>query len=556
MSNNNNGGRRDRRDGYPRGEHSDGHFSVHISDDDYARDAQRGRGGYSQERHDRRPQQQYDRGERRPPQQRPQGGRGYDDRRYEAPARERRDAPQRYDREAPARARPAQENNHGCLKTFLYAVFVLSVSALLSFGLITGFNDMLGLVKDDVQITVKIPSDADLDTVAHILGEESVVNHPTLFKWYSKYTNREDYIPGTFELSAKSDYDRIIRILTSHYPLGQQTVTVTIPEGLNLMQIADVLDKAYVCSKDQFFATLEARKWKHEFIKSVPQRKASSISPMVVDYDVSVTQKNIQKYINAAHPELKDTPVESIIYNRTVSDSELTGQKELRRVKISQAEINRYRNILTIRSYTYRLEGYLFPATYEFYIEGSAVYNINRMLNAFDYRVLTAKSVGFSDKLTALNESQGERIGQTIDMDFVITMASVIEREAQTPEDMKTVASVFYNRLAGGDSDGIGGRLESDATMWYPFPTEKEMRKSDMLTEEQKNSFAQNNPYNTHNIKGLPPGPICCPGLNAINAVLEPASTKYYYFFSDKDGKFHFAENYSKFTDLLNKYGS
>lgn len=449
---------------------SDGHFNVRISDEDYERETRRRQGGgYDPRTRNGRQPMRDDRAirDQRPmrDQRPPQGyrdGRAYDGRQQRPAARQ-------------------SSNNHGCLKAFLYAVFVLAVSALLSVAIIAGMNDMLGLVKDDVQITVKIPSDADLATVSRILGDESVVNHPVLFKWYSKYTNRDRFVPGTFELNAKSDYDLLIRTLTTPYPLGQKTVRVTIPEGLNVEQIAEMLDSAYVCENAKFFNTLNNHEWKHTFYPNVP------------------------------------------------------------------AGVN---------GRVYRLEGYLFPSTYEFYIKGVPLYNINKLLNGFNDRVLNNKDVDFDGHVAQLREKYSGKIDQEINMDFIVTLASIIEREAQKPEDMRVVASVFYNRLCKTDSEGINGRLESDATMWYPYPTEKAMRASGKLTDAQKDAYASGNPYNTHNISGLPPGPICCPGLNAINAALDPAESGFYYFFSDSEGTFHFAENYSKFSELLAQYGT
>lgn len=190
----------------------------------------------------------------------------------------------------------------------------------------------------------------------------------------------------------------------------------------------------------------------------------------------------------------------------------------------------------------YRLEGYLFPATYSFYINEGSVSAINKMLNAYVDNVI--ESVGI--------EAKAKDIGYT--MDQVMIVASIIERETPDPEEMKNVASVFYNRLKNTSYEGIGGKLQSDATRWYPFATSTAMKESETLTDEEKANWVSL--YDTTTFAGLPPGPICCPSLNAIKAALNPNSTKYYYFFTDDEGNHYYASTYEKHLQNVANYGS
>lgn len=105
--------------------------------------------------------------------------------------------------------------------------------------------------------------------------------------------------------------------------------------------------------------------------------------------------------------------------------------------------------------------------------------------------------------------------------DEVLTLASIVQKEAGDLEEMQKVASVFLNRLKPGSPYPM---LQSDPTMNYEFL----------------------DAYNTYEIQGLPPGPICNPGLDAISAVLYPADTNYYFFVTDKDMNYYYAETFEE----------
>ena len=168
---------------------------------------------------------------------------------------------------------------------------------------------------------------------------------------------------------------------------------------------------------------------------------------------------------------------------------------------------------------TYRLEGYLYPDTYEFYKSSSEVTVIYKMLNRFD--------VIFSDDFY---EKAAEK-GYTVDQ--IMTLASMIEKEARYANDYEMVSSVFHNRLNSPDYP----RLESDATIMYAIQVRDGERKSNLTGEDLK----YDTPYNSYMYKGLPPGPIANPGYEAITCALWPAKTKYYYFVSDNYGNTYFS---------------
>ncbi len=167
-----------------------------------------------------------------------------------------------------------------------------------------------------------------------------------------------------------------------------------------------------------------------------------------------------------------------------------------------------------------RLEGYLFPDTYQFYVGTEASSAINRMLS------------NFSTKFTDDMKIRAAELGYT--MKDIVTMASIIEKEAKLDEDRAYVASVIYNRL------NIGMTLGMDTTVLYLYPEHKGEPTAEML--------ATDSPYNTHIYNGLPPTPICNPGMASIEAALYPAESDYYYFYADMEsGKLNFFTNYTDF---------
>ena len=199
----------------------------------------------------------------------------------------------------------------------------------------------------------------------------------------------------------------------------------------------------------------------------------------------------------------------------------------------------------------YRLEGYLFPATYSFYINEGSVSAINKMLNAYVSNVLESASVSFTARASELGRS----------MDEIMIVASIIERETPDKEEMKNVASVFYNRLKGNDGEGINKRLQSDATRWYPYINRNDMLESDLPQSEKDlwgttdaDGVYHGSKYDTTVFQGLPPGPICCPSLNAIKAALNPNSTKYLYFFINDAGEHYYASTYSRHLENISNH--
>ena len=179
----------------------------------------------------------------------------------------------------------------------------------------------------------------------------------------------------------------------------------------------------------------------------------------------------------------------------------------------------------------YRLEGYLYPDTYEFYKSSSEVTVIYKLLKRFD--------MIFSDDFY----QKAEALGYTVDQ--VMTLASMIEKEARYAKDYETVSSVFHNRLKNANFP----RLESDATIMYAIQIRDGERKSSLTGED----LQFDTPYNSYMYEGLPPGPIANPGYEAITCALWPASTKYYYFVSDNYGNTYFSRTNAEHNEAKEK---
>lgn len=175
------------------------------------------------------------------------------------------------------------------------------------------------------------------------------------------------------------------------------------------------------------------------------------------------------------------------------------------------------------------IEGFLFPATYEFFRKTTSAQLVNDQLKAFcDKWNLVDLSYSRSRNLTPYD---------------VLTIASMVEKEAVVPAERRLVAAVIYNRLRADMPLGI------DATLRYGLniPPTESIRESQLQSDS---------PYNTRKHAGLPPTPIANPGLASINAAAHPAKVNYLYFVRKPDKKHHFfTASYQAFQNYANTHG-
>jgi UPF0755 protein len=183
------------------------------------------------------------------------------------------------------------------------------------------------------------------------------------------------------------------------------------------------------------------------------------------------------------------------------------------------------------------LEGFLFPDTYELPAESTPADLVDLMLATFDARVVPEIEGRLAGRMIFDLELGDYRPMTVYD---VITLASIVEREAVVDEERPIIASVYYNRLDPAHVEETALRLSSDPTIQYAKGYDPETGNwwNPMLPGEGQTIES---PYNTFKVQGLPPGPICSPGLASILAVLNPADTDYLYFHAIGDGSHVFA---------------
>lgn len=176
-------------------------------------------------------------------------------------------------------------------------------------------------------------------------------------------------------------------------------------------------------------------------------------------------------------------------------------------------------NMLPENSLRFRkLEGYLFPDTYDFYVGENVASVAKKFLRNFQSRVFP--------------ELYEEILDSGMTLDEAVTLASLIQEEASNEEQMGKVSSVFHNRM-NNPSAGLP-MLQSDVTIHY---VERDIKPYQARKEQEMYDA-----YNTYVCHGLPVGPICSPGLAAIKAAIHPEDTKYYFFVTDVNGVYYYGK--------------
>lgn len=233
--------------------------------------------------------------------------------------------------------------------------------------------------------------------------------------------------------------------------------------------------------------------------------------------------KIVDREVSVLIPEgLTSAEIEKILV-----DKELIKKGDLAEV-VQEKNLDRYfkYDFLLDSPKDANLEGYLFPDTYNFYKKTTSEEILQKILNNFDKKV--------DSQMRAEISRQGKMIFE------VITLASIVQAEANGSDDMKIIAGIFTNRLK------MGKALEADSTI--NFITGKKMPQA--LYSDLENS----SPYNTYKNIGLPPGPIGNPGLDAIKAAIWPKKTDYLYFLHAPDGKAYYGKTYEEHLKNRAKY--
>ena len=283
------------------------------------------------------------------------------------------------------------------------------------------------------------------------------------------------------------------------------TLTIQIPKGSSFAKIAEILsDTGLVRNKFSFYF-LAILKNAPRHVRAGEYEIATSMSPSVI-LD-KLTRGEIKGY-RILVPE--GYGMHQIAAN--LADMGLAKEKRF----IQLCGDRTFLSSLGIQAAS--AEGYLFPATYV----------LTKSMNEEEIiRLMVEK---FWNKITPAITKRAEELGFSLDQ--ILTIASMIEKEAQLKEEKVLIAAVFYNRLK------MSMRLQSDPTAVYGLAkfqgaiTRAHLRKT--------------TPYNTYQINGLPPGPISNPGFDSIIAALYPAQVDYLYFVSKNDGSHQFSTNLSR----------
>lgn len=377
-------------------------------------------------------------------------------------------------KKSPAKRREEEDESEGgnailsVIKAITYIVAVIVVSVFLAVFIVLVGNDVYAFVKSDTVVEVTIPEYATLNDISVILHENGVIEYPTIFKIYANLQEKDNETEdGQLKESEK-------------FLAGTYAVTPMM-------------------NYDELLAAFKPKKPTGTSRITIPEGYTTD---QIIDLFVSKGIGTREGYVDVINNYDFDYWF--------IDELEENGWKG-----------GRY----------YRLDGYLFPDTYEFYNASSEEVVIGKLLKRFN-------QVFVSDYA-----QKAKDLGYTVDE--LLTLASMIEKEGGTQSDFFNISSVFNNRLK---NPGAYPYLESDATIVYAIEHET----GEHITPTKEHT-AYETPYNTYTNAGLPPGPIANPSASAIRAALYPADTEYYYFYSVSSSVTLYAKTYPEHLENIQR---
>jgi len=368
--------------------------------------------------------------------------------------------------ELPRRSRkesvkPIKKKKKSRLKGFFVTVFVLLI--LLGVGGFFGYRYVESALQpvdanSKQYVTVQIPEGANLQQIGDTLENSGLVKHGFIFSLYAKYKDYSDLKSGYYNLQKSMSTDDIIKELQkggTPQPQEVALANLTIPEGYTLDQIA----------------------------QTVGQLQGDFKEPLTADaFLAKVQDETFISQLVAKYP--------------TLLESLPTKESGVR----------------------YRLEGYLFPATYAIKESTTIESLIDEMVAAMD-KNLSGHYTAIKEKNLTVNE--------------LLTIASLVEKEGLKTDDRKLIAGVFYNRL------NLGMPLQSNIAILY---AEGKLGQNISLADDAAIDTTINSPYNVYTNLGLMPGPVDSPSLDAIEASINQTKSDNLYFVANvQDGKVYFA---------------
>lgn len=332
-------------------------------------------------------------------------------------------------------------------------------------------------------------------------------------------------------LSAAAGYAFYNQALKAVDPNSDQTVELVVPIGSSSVDVANLLKENQLIKNVDIFRfymrsknVSDLQAGTYEFspnmdADAIIETLAKGGIPIQVDVDSKVTVIEGMQLSDIAAVVEANTP-----YTADEVMAKLTDQTFINQL------VARFPSLLgginEIEGLRYKLEGYLFPATYD-YIAGTPLEDLlTQMVETANLRYQSIKDQVDAHWLTYHQ---------------ILSLASIVEREGVTTEDRQLIAGVFYNRLDAGMP------LQSDITVLYALNEHKEFV---TLTDIEVDS-----PYNLYLNTGLTPGPVNSPSLEAIQAVLDPAWNNYYYFVADLDtGDIYYSTTLEEHEILVEQY--
>lgn len=285
-----------------------------------------------------------------------------------------------------------------------------------------------------------------------------------------------------------------------------RVVTVEIPEGASVVEISNILKREGIIKIPLLFTQVAKLNGRSNFKFGRHELSSNMAYPVIMDeLEKNVSFESVAKVTIPEGYELRQI-VDLLVSEKIVKREEFLSALEKDYDYPFLKGINREQ----------RLEGYLFPATYEFAYNASPEDIIKTMLNKF------------ANEFDISMVKRADEIGMSIDQ--VVILASIIEREAASDDDRGLVSSVFHNRLM---ADSVYPYLQSCATVQYILKERKPVL--------SLNDIKIESPYNTYINKGLPVGPIASPGKASMLAALYPIESDYYFFVVDSTGNHVFS---------------
>lgn len=299
-------------------------------------------------------------------------------------------------------------------------------------------------------------------------------------------------------------------------PRDKHPIDIVVPADSNARQIADILKKHELIRSKSIFSSYCRRNNLDNQLKAghFEFSRSQSLQEIVL----AITQGQTVSTTITIPEGYTIKQIGELLEKRRICSQEQWQQ--------ALQKDDDFKFLQGLPSGSNRLEGFLFPDTYSLSEKPTAKEIINKMLNNFN--VIWDKN--FARQAQAKN----------MDMYQVITLASMIEKEAKLGSERKTISGVIQNRLQAGMP------LQIDATVVYCLGEHK-----DTVTYQD---LKVDSPYNTYKYSGLPPGPIACPGKSSIKAALNPAQHSYYYYVSKGDGSHYFSRTYAEHLQAQAKY--